>query len=237
MTRGIGTAKFMAPEIADGDYSATIDIWAFGMVMLICTGVTVPKPLNTQKEVDALVEKIPDTLYSDGLIQCIRAALTVKGGGGVRPSALDLLQGVYPRDPLQMPFFAKYYGALPEAMFQDAIKLANRGPWAALASVPGLKFDATANSMVQISLCQKKDGAWNSTEAEAAVEKHRLMVSNIPGNKGFAENYDVQVLAIAKSQLRAVQLVNKLQVMSMFDSYFGHLLISLCRFLRFSTRT
>jgi hypothetical protein len=242
MTRGIGTAKFMAPEIADGDYSssitpphsstltsttlnshspshspplspqlhsppsgdysATIDVWAFGMVMLICTGVTVPKPLSTQAEVDALVAKIPGP-YTDGIKQCIRAALTVKADGCVRPSALDLLQ---------MAFFAPYYNALPEAMFQNAIRLANRGPWAALANVQGLKFDATSNDLVQISRCRKQDGTWNSTAAAEAVEKHRLMVSSIPGNESFAEDYDLEELAIAKSQLRSVQLVNKLQV-------------------------
>jgi hypothetical protein len=59
--------------------------------------------------------------------------------------------------------------------------MANRGPWAVLANVRGLKFEATSNSLVQISRCLKKDGAWNSAAASEAVEKHRQMVSSIPG--------------------------------------------------------
>eukprot|EP00935_MAST-01C_sp_MAST-1C-sp1_P001570 g1570.t1 len=215
MTRGIGTAKYMAPEIAEGEYSATVDIWAFGMVLLVCTGVSVLKPLHTREEVDAAVAQIPTDEYSEGLRKCIRAALTVKKAPDtLRPSALDLLG---------MPFFAPYYNDLPEAMFQNAIRLANKGPWAVLSSVRGLNFTATSNGLVQISRCKRKPAAggsgggggaggdWESAAAVDAAEKLQDMVSNIPGNETFAEDYDVTELVIAKSQLRGVQLVNKLQ--------------------------
>jgi hypothetical protein len=86
-------------------------------------------------------------------------------------------------------------------MFQHAIRLAKEGPWAALASVPGLEFVMTSNKQVEISHC----------ESGAAREKHQLMISSVPGNEGFGNDYDVQELVIARSPLRAMQLVNKLQ--------------------------
>jgi hypothetical protein len=90
-TRHIGCLPYMAPEIEEGHYSVSIDVFAFGVVLLSACGVKLTKPLRVQADVDAAIAQIPSD-YSESFIAGVRAALTIENSRVSRPSANDILK-------------------------------------------------------------------------------------------------------------------------------------------------
>jgi hypothetical protein len=108
-TQQVGSFLYMAPEIEQGLYSATVDVFAFGIVLLVACGVKLTEPLRTQADVDSALAQLPTDVYSDNLVTAIRAAITIKTEEQTRPSALDLLKTT---------FFAPHFDALPDEMIK-----------------------------------------------------------------------------------------------------------------------
>jgi serine/threonine protein kinase len=106
-TRGIGTLKYMPPEIetrsasTEWDVSPASDVWAFGIVLLDAAGVEINRPLCTRGEVEEAISKIPRQ-YGPEFRRVVMAALAPhsRSAGSQRPPAMDLLQ---------LPFFMHYY--------------------------------------------------------------------------------------------------------------------------------
>jgi hypothetical protein len=106
-TRGIGTLKYMPPEIetrsasTEWDVSPASDVWAFGIVLLDAAGVEVTKPLCTRAEVEEAISQIPRK-YGPEFRRVVLASLSPhsKNSGCQRPPAMDILQ---------LPFFMNYY--------------------------------------------------------------------------------------------------------------------------------
>jgi serine/threonine protein kinase len=144
-THHVGTVQYMAPEIEQGQYSATIDVFAFGIVLLDACGVKLTKPLRLQGDVDAAIAQIPSN-YTAHFVAAVQAAITIKSEDRtrpMRPSALDLLK---------TPFFAPHFDALPDEMIKEVIALAQTGPWAVFRNVSGLSWEIKhPTSKVRIS--------------------------------------------------------------------------------------
>jgi len=93
----VGTSYYMAPEVLVGRYNEKCDIWSCGVVMYIFLGGTPPFPGQSDKEIEANIERAQVSFESEEWVDVSEEARAfilrmLTKSQVLRPSAYELLQ-------------------------------------------------------------------------------------------------------------------------------------------------
>ena len=93
----VGTSYYMAPEVLSGRYNEKCDIWSCGVVMYIFLGGAPPFPGQTEKEIEANIERAQVSFEGEEWTDVSQEAQAfilrmLTKAQVLRPSAYELLQ-------------------------------------------------------------------------------------------------------------------------------------------------